>query len=42
MKSIILASTNPVKRDAVLTGFLRMFPHEEFFINEISVPSGVC
>jgi inosine/xanthosine triphosphatase len=41
MKSIILASTNPVKRDAVLTGFLRMFPHEEFFINEISVPSGV-
>jgi inosine/xanthosine triphosphatase len=42
MKSIILASTNPVKRDAVLTGFLRMFPQEDFFINQISVPSGVA
>jgi inosine/xanthosine triphosphatase len=41
MKSIILASNNPVKRNAVLTGFLRMFPDEEFYINETSVPSGV-
>jgi inosine/xanthosine triphosphatase len=41
MKSIILASTNPVKRDAVLTGFLRMFPNDEFYIQGIAVPSGV-
>jgi inosine/xanthosine triphosphatase len=41
MKSIVLASNNPVKRDAVLTGFLRMFPDEEFFINGITSPSGV-
>jgi inosine/xanthosine triphosphatase len=41
MKSIILASTNPVKRDAVLTGFLRMFPDDEFYINSLETPSGV-
>jgi inosine/xanthosine triphosphatase len=41
MKSIVLASNNPVKRDAVLTGFLRMFPDEEFFINGVTSPSGV-
>jgi inosine/xanthosine triphosphatase len=41
MKSIIIASNNPVKRNAVLTGFLRMFPDEEFYINEFSAPSGV-
>jgi inosine/xanthosine triphosphatase len=41
MKSIVLASNNPVKRDAVLTGFLRMFPDEEFFINSVISPSGV-
>jgi len=41
MKAILLASTNPVKRDAVLTGFLRMFPDDEFYINSVDVPSGV-
>lgn len=41
MQQIVLASTNPVKRNAVLTGFLRMFPEGEFYINGIEVPSGV-
>jgi inosine/xanthosine triphosphatase len=41
MHSIVLTSTNPVKRNAVLTGFLRMFPDSEFYINSIEAPSGV-
>jgi inosine/xanthosine triphosphatase len=41
MKRIIVASTNPVKLEAVLNGFKRAFPDEEFNIQGISVNSGV-
>jgi inosine/xanthosine triphosphatase len=41
MKSIIVASQNPVKIEAVRRGFTRMFPVEVFQIQGISVPSGV-
>jgi inosine/xanthosine triphosphatase len=41
MKTILLASNNPVKVQAALNGFQRMFPEEEFTIRQISVPSGV-
>ncbi len=41
MKTIIVASTNPVKIAAALSGFRRMFPDEEFSVRGMSVPSGV-
>lgn len=41
MKTIIVASTNPVKAQAALNGFRRMFPAETFAIASISAPSGV-
>jgi len=41
MKRIIVASSNPVKAEAVKRGFERMFPDEEFSIETISVFSGV-
>ena len=41
MASIIIASTNPVKIQAALTAFQRMFPGETFEARGISVPSGV-
>ncbi len=41
MKKIIVASLNPVKVEAVLNGFQRMFPEEEFTIRAVSVSSGV-
>ena len=41
MKKIIVASTNPVKINASLTGFKQMFPDEIFGIEGVSVPSGV-
>jgi len=41
MKTVIVASQNPVKLQAVQEGFARMFPGEEFCIQSISVPSGV-
>ena len=41
MKTIVLASNNPVKIRATLNGFQRMFPHEEFRLETVSVPSGV-
>ena len=41
MKTIILASNNPVKIQATLQGFQRMFPAEEFSIRQVSVPSDV-
>jgi inosine/xanthosine triphosphatase len=41
MKTILLASKNPVKIQAALQGFQRMFPGEEFTIQQVSVPSGV-
>ena len=42
MKTIVLASSNPVKLRATLAGFCRMFPTEEFRIESVSVPSGVA
>ena len=41
MKKIIIASKNPVKIDATLSGFQKMFPNEQFEIEGVSVPSGV-
>jgi inosine/xanthosine triphosphatase len=41
MKTIIVASTNPVKIHAALAGFRALFPSEEFTAQGISVPSGV-
>lgn len=41
MKKIIVASLNPVKTEAVLSGFTRMFPVETFIVEQVSVDSGV-
>ncbi len=41
MKSVVVASTNPVKIDSARLGLLRMFPDEEFAVSGLSVPSGV-
>jgi len=41
MKKIIIASKNPVKLNACLNGFQKVFPNEKFVIEAISVPSGV-
>lgn len=41
MKRIIVASKNPVKLNATLAGFQRMFPEENFEVEGISVSSGV-
>jgi len=41
MKRIVIASGNPVKIQAALNGFRRMFPDEEFTTSNVSVPSGV-
>ncbi|HZD58609.1 MAG TPA: inosine/xanthosine triphosphatase [Anaerolineales bacterium] len=41
MKTIVVASNNPVKSQATLRAFQRMFPEGEFSLNAISVPSGV-
>jgi inosine/xanthosine triphosphatase len=41
MKRLVLASTNPVKAQAALTGFLRMFPEETFELVSIKRTSGV-
>lgn len=41
MKKIVVASLNPVKAEAVLNGFQRLFPEERFQIEAISVQSGV-
>jgi len=41
MKKIIVASENPVKIQATLEGFKKMFPSEEFEIKGISVNPGV-
>ncbi|MSP13769.1 MAG: non-canonical purine NTP phosphatase [Chloroflexi bacterium] len=40
-QKIVLASTNPVKEQATLEGFRRMFPGEEFTVEMVAVPSGV-
>lgn len=41
MKIIVIASNNPVKIQATLNGFRRMFPNEEFEVTSVSVSSGV-
>jgi len=41
MKKIIIASKNPVKINATLIGFQKMFPNEQFEIEGVSVSSGV-
>jgi inosine/xanthosine triphosphatase len=41
MKSIVVASTNPVKIQAALSGFQQLFPDEAFEARGVSVPSGV-
>jgi len=41
MRTIIVASLNPVKAEAVLNGFQRLFSDETFEIKIVSVPSGV-
>lgn len=41
MKKIVLASKNPVKIQATLQGFQKMFPDEAFDVQPISVPSKV-
>ncbi|HEY7491029.1 MAG TPA: inosine/xanthosine triphosphatase [Candidatus Tectomicrobia bacterium] len=41
MTHIVLASQNPVKRRATLTGFQQMFPDETFCISTVSVASSV-
>ncbi len=41
MKRIVVTSQNPVKVEAVLRGFQRIFPLEEFSVEAISVSSGV-
>jgi inosine/xanthosine triphosphatase len=41
MKTIVIASTNPVKARAALNGFRRMFPAESFEILPRPAPSGV-
>ena len=38
---IVVASTNPVKVQAVRSGFTRMFPEQAFEIASVTVPSGV-
>ena len=41
MKKIVIASHNPVKAEAVLNAFQRLFPDEIFQISPINVDSGV-
>jgi len=41
MPKIIVASHNPVKMDASLTGFEKMFPNDDWTIEGTSVASGV-
>ncbi|HET8574944.1 MAG TPA: inosine/xanthosine triphosphatase [Candidatus Paceibacterota bacterium] len=41
MKKIIVASQNPVKINAALGGFQKMFPDEQFEVEGVLVPSGV-
>ncbi len=41
MKTIVVASRNPVKINATLTGFKTMFPTEEFDISGVEVGSEV-
>lgn len=40
-KKVVIASRNPVKINAVKTGFSKMFKNEQFSFEGVSVPSGV-
>ncbi|ALI98707.1 inosine/xanthosine triphosphatase [Rufibacter tibetensis] len=42
VQKVVVASTNPVKVNAALSGLQAMFPHYEFKAEPISVPSGVA
>jgi inosine/xanthosine triphosphatase len=41
MKTIIVASKNPVKIQAALSAFQKLFPGEQFQVASLSTPSGV-
>jgi inosine/xanthosine triphosphatase len=41
MKTVVIASQNPVKTQAAISGFNKMFPGEQFWAETISAPSGV-
>lgn len=41
MQKIVVASKNPVKLNATLSGFQKMFPDQEFSVEGATVPSGV-
>lgn len=41
-QKVVIASTNPVKIEAVKLGFQKMFPDQEFELTGISVSSGVA
>jgi inosine/xanthosine triphosphatase len=41
MKTIIVASTNPVKINAAHAGFAAMYPHDRFEVRGVDVESGV-
>jgi inosine/xanthosine triphosphatase len=41
MKKIVVASTNPVKKNAALAGFQRMFPEESFEVEGVATSSGI-
>jgi inosine/xanthosine triphosphatase len=41
VKTVIVASTNPVKIDSARAGFTAMFPHERFDVRGVEVESGV-
>lgn len=41
MKKLVITSKNPVKREATILGFQKMFPGEKFEIESISVSSDV-
>ncbi|GAB3164267.1 inosine/xanthosine triphosphatase [Telluribacter humicola] len=42
IRTVVVASQNPVKVDAALSGFQRMFPDVELEAVPVSVPSGVA
>jgi inosine/xanthosine triphosphatase len=42
LKKVVVASLNPVKRNAALAGLQRMFPAGKFSVEVVSVPSGVA
>ena len=41
MKTVIVASTNPVKVEVARRAFATLFPHEQFDFVPVSAPSGV-